>query len=295
LSTIDHTGLTALLPSETRLTDLAGREPGWKRQSRLAKIYVSVFAFIALAPLTASYVKWMLIGKWLVGRFGESSDHLFFLFHTMAGLAVFAALLLQYSLGFSAVKDGGSRAVLHRYLGRFLIIAFILFAAQGLYVEWRASIFDMHLHAVYASATLLILGGLCAYALISAWLNIRSGNVAEHMNDIVYFTIILSGIGFIRVYSALLMLCGQRNTDFYFGDQYLFSTSLIEWGTFFSVITLFVAVCLYNRQAGGRAGRRKLALTALFFCAWPLMVIGSHLNVPHRPAPEGSTRSVIRF
>ncbi|WP_373121996.1 DUF2306 domain-containing protein [Mycobacterium marinum] len=266
------------------------------RRARLAKYYIATSLGVALLPFLLSYVKYLLTGEWLAGIFMHKPGHAgAFGGHVIAGLGVSALLITQLVLGFKAYRDRDTKgASVHRRLGLAIVVIFVAFALHGCYVEFLAGIFGKDLHTAYGTTTFTLVGVLTGYGLISAYRSIRRRDIARHLDDVVFFSIVLSGAGLVRLYVAGVLATGHTHFAFFLGHTYLCTLYLIDVGAALTGITIPAAFLSYVwRTRIWRPARLKIALSFSIILFLPVMIALSHLEPLKFPEWPGLVKDKV--
>lgn len=286
-------GTAQVWRSSGRLTPSAGQ----RRATRIALIYSAIAISVSMALFVASYLRFASSGVWLIGEFEEAPGGHVYATHTGVGLVMLAALFSQLSMGV-IIRSGRARflASYHRWLGRAFVVCFILFAAQGTYISFRAGIWGQNLHTTYGFVTILIVAVGCGYALVDAALKAREGDIAGHIDRIVLFSVMLSPAGFVRFFAKGSELAGYFNVEYFWHGRHVLTVYMVDWGCLGSAVAVFVLACAYVWQTGSWVRNKSMViLSSLFLLAAPLVILSSYVDPLKLTERDNMIKTQVRF
>lgn len=178
---------------------------------RLFTWYLGAALVMLVVPFLLSYAIWVVTGEWAVRTAYQDVAPIAHASHALIGVVLLAAFPVQAILGLRAAAGrGAGRAVRawHRRHGRILVPVYLLYVATGMIMLWDSSVLARGVASLASVLQITVLVGASTAYFALAWRAARLGDIATHMDHILFALVAVANISLGRLVIASFKVLG---------------------------------------------------------------------------------------
>lgn len=178
---------------------------------RLFTAYLVAALIMLVVPFLLSYAIWVVTGEWAVRTAYQDVAPIAHASHALVGVLLLAAFPLQAMLG---LRAAGARApaqavrIWHRRHGRLLVPVYLLYVATGMVMLWDSSVLARGVASLASVLQITVLVGASTAYFVLARHAARRGDIATHMDHILFALIAVANISLGRLVIASFKVLG---------------------------------------------------------------------------------------
>ena len=243
---------------------------------RLFTIYLTTALIMLVVPFLLSYAIWVVTGQWAVRTAYQDIAPVAHASHAVIGVLMLAAFPVQAMLGLRTARGNraGVAAQWHRRQGRILIPLYLLYVATGMLMLWDSSVIARGVASLSSVLQITVLVGASTGFFVLAWRAARRGDIAAHMDHILFALIAVANISLGRLVIASFKALGIEPGEVVLPNGAVGFVSAGEFGAITTMAILGIMWLSYAIQRG--IVRTQWAKTAAFLALpvfWPITLL----------------------
>ncbi len=243
---------------------------------RLFTIYLVAALVMLVVPFLLSYAIWVLTGEWAVRTAYQDVAPIAHASHALAGVVLLAAFPVQALLGLRAARRGSAGAALawHRAHGRVLVPLYLLYVTTGMVMLWDSSVIARGVASLASVLQITLLVGASTVYFVLAWRAARGGDIALHMDHILFALVAVANISLGRLVIASFKVLGIEPGDVTLPGGAVGFVSTGEFGAMTTMALLALFWLAYAAQRGILGSQwPKTAVFLALPLFWPITLV----------------------
>jgi|GEM_PF-2264950 len=178
---------------------------------RLFTGYLVAALSMLVVPFLLSYAIWVVTGEWAVRTAYQDVAPIAHASHAIVGVLLLAAFPVQAMLGLRAAggrAPGKAARAWHRRHGRILVPVYLLYVATGMAMLWDSSVLARGVASLASVLQITVLVGASTACFVLAWQAARRGDIATHMDHILFALVAVANISVGRLVIASFKVLG---------------------------------------------------------------------------------------
>ncbi|WP_119165442.1 hypothetical protein [Algihabitans albus] len=247
---------------------------------RLFTRYLIAALFLLVVPFLLSYAIFAVTGEWAVRTAYQDVAPVAHATHALVGVLLLVAFPLQALLGLkitgkrSAAQRGSAKRTWHRRQGSFVVALYLAYVATGMVMLWDSSVVGRGVASLASTLQITVLVGASAIYFALAWQAARKGDIALHMDHVLFALIAISNISLGRLVIASFKGLGIEPGAVVLPGG---AVGFVSAGEFGAITTIALLAALWLSYAAQRGivftQWGKTAALAVLPIFWPIVLV----------------------
>lgn len=247
---------------------------------RLFTGYLALALIVLVVPFLLSYAIWAVTGEWAVRTAYQDVAPVAHATHALVGVFLLLAFPVQALLGLRIARrgtvaaDGNAGRAWHRRQGRIVVALYLAYVATGMVMLWDSSVVGRGVASLASTLQITILVGASAVCFALAWRAARRGDIAQHMDHVLFALIAISNISLGRLVIASFKVLGIEPGAVALPGG---SVGFISAGEFGAITTIALLALFWLSYAVKRgivfSQWGKTATLAVLPLFWPIVLV----------------------
>ena len=266
-------------PSATRAAPEASPAALAQPPRRLFTGYLVATLLMLVVPFLLSYAIRAVTGEWAVRTAYQDVAPVAHATHALVGVFLLVAFPLQALLGLR-ISGGRARPASvasrdwHRRQGRIVVAVYLAYVATGMVMLWDSSVVGRGVASLASTLQITLLVGASAVCALLAWRAARRGDIALHMDHVLFALIAISNISLGRLVIASFKVLGIEPGAVELPGG---AVGFVSAGEFGAIVTIALLALFWLSYAARRGILRsqwgKTATLAVLPLFWPVVFI----------------------
>ena len=247
---------------------------------RLFAGYLACTLLVLVVPFLLSYAIWAVTGEWAVRTAYQDVAPVAHASHALVGVFLLVAFPVQALLGLKIARKGvsghggGASRTWHRRQGSIVVTLYLAYVATGMVMLWDSSVVGRGVASLASTLQITVLVGASAVCFALAWRAARRGDIAQHMDHVLFALIAISNISLGR-----LVIASFKTLDIEPGAVALpgGAVGFVSAGEFGAITTIALLSIFWLSYAAQRgivfSQWGKTATLAVLPLFWPIVLV----------------------
>ena len=244
---------------------------------RLFAGYLACALLVLVVPFLLSYAIWAVTGEWAVRTAYQDVAPVAHATHALVGVFLLVAFPVQALLGLKIAGRGPvepGRRSWHRRQGSIVVTLYLAYVATGMVMLWDSSVVGRGVASLASTLQITVLVGASAVCFALAWRAARRGDIAQHMDHVLFALIAISNISLGRLVIASFKILGIEPGAVVLPGGAVGFVSAGEFGAITTIALLAVFWLSYAAQRGIVFSQwGKTATLAVLPLFWPIVLV----------------------